>query len=58
MNNFDKRFQKMSDDFDRDFRRVKIASIVGGVISLVIGLGLAVFFVWVVIVLLRYFGAI
>jgi hypothetical protein len=57
MSDFDKRFQKMSDDFDRDFRRIKIASIVGGVISLIIGLGLTAFFIWVVIVLLRYIGA-
>lgn len=58
MRDFDKRFQKMSDDFDRDFKWIKISQIVGGAISLIIGLGLMAFLVWVVIVLLRYIGAI
>jgi len=58
MSDLDKRFQKASDDFDRDFKWIKISSIVGGAISLIIGLWLMAFLVWVVIVILRYIGAI
>lgn len=53
-NDFDKRFDQTSKEFDRDFKRIKIwraiTTIIGSIISLVlIGFG-----IWVVIMLGDY----
>jgi len=58
MNDFDKRFKKQSKEFDRDFARTKrtISALIFG--SLVIGLGLVGFVIWIVIMLLRFFGVV
>lgn len=58
MNDFDKRFKKMNDDFDRDFDRTKKLAIVAFVFNLVIVLGLISFGIWVVVQLLQHFGVV
>ena len=58
MNDFDKRFKKMNDDFDRDFDSTKKLAIVAFVFNLVIVLGLISFGIWVVVQLLQHFGVV
>ena len=54
MNDFDKRFRKMNDDFDR----AKRLAIVAFIINAVITLALIGFSVWVVVRLLQHFGVV
>jgi len=54
MNNFDKRFA----DFDRDFSRTKKWILIVNIIIASIGLGLVGFGVWVIVMLLYFFGVI
>lgn len=58
MNDFDKRFKKMSDDFDRDFNRTRKLAIVAFIINAVIALALIGFAIWVVVRLLQHFGVV
>lgn len=58
MRDFDRRFKERQDEFDRDFDRMKGFGVAAFVVNVVIGLGLLGFGVWVVIVLLQYFGVI
>ncbi len=51
MRDFDK-------EFDRDFARMKKWGIVYGIFSIIIGLGLMSFGIWVIIMLMQFFGVI
>jgi len=47
-----------NNNFDKDFNRMRIAIFIVWIISMVVGLSLFGFLVWVVIMLLRFFGVI
>lgn len=53
---FDKRFEKNSKEFDRDFKRIKIFNLIFGAIALIGSVSLTIFGVWIVIMLMRFFG--
>lgn len=55
---FDKRFEKHSKEFDRDFKRMKIFNLIFGIIALIGSLLLISFGIWVIIMLMRFFGVI
>lgn len=58
MNDFDKRFKKRQDEFDRDFDRSKKLIIFVFILNVLIILTVASFVVWVIIKLLQFFGVI
>ena len=58
MNDFDKRFKKHSEDFDRDFASMEKWSFIGAIISIIISLGLMGFGIWVIVMLLRFWGVV
>ncbi len=58
MESFDKRFNKQSEDFDRDFARMEKWSIATFAISSVFALGLIGFGIWVIVMILRFFGVV
>lgn len=55
---FDKRFKQKQDEFDKDWQRARKWFWVGAVMNAVFGLAITGFVVWVVIMLMRYFGVI
>lgn len=58
MNDFETRFTKRQKNFDRDFSRMKKWGIATSIVSLVVGLGLIGFVIWIVIMVMRFFGVI
>jgi len=54
MNDFERQFRETEAEIDRDWKRAKRLAWVGTVINLAI-MG---FFVWVIIMVMRYFGII
>lgn len=52
------RFDRKVDDFDRDFDRMKKVGIAFSVISTLIFIGLAGFVIWVIVMLMRFYGVI
>lgn len=58
MKDFDKRFKRKQEQFDRDFNRLRVWSTIRFVIVLVAGLSIGIFVVWVIVTLLQFIGAI
>ena len=58
MRDFDERFEKRQKEFDRDWKQAKKWFWVGGAISFTFGLLVTGFSVWVIIMVMRYFGVI
>jgi len=58
MNDFDKRFKKRSDEFDRHFNRIKILSTIGAIFYLLLTLGIIGFVAWIIITMMRFIGAV
>lgn len=58
MEDFDKRFRKRQAEFDRDWERARKYAWVGAVVTGIIGLSLTGFFVWIIVMLMRYLGVI
>ncbi len=52
------RWEKLEQDFDRDFERIRKLNLIVFAVSAILGLGLIGFFVWVVVKLLRFVGAV
>lgn len=55
---FNKRFEKRFEDFDQNFARMRRWGVVGAIFTIVIGLGAMGFFIWVVVMLLRFWGVV
>lgn len=53
-----KRFDEHLEDFDRKFERAQKWGIVGVVFSITLALGITGFFLWVIVMLLRFFGVV
>jgi hypothetical protein len=51
-------FNKRKENFDRDFARMRKWGVIGSIFIIVIGLGGMGFFVWVVVMLLRFWGVV
>lgn len=58
MRDFNERFERKRQKFDRDFERAQKWGIVGFIISAALGFGVLGFIVWVIIMLLQFFGVI
>jgi len=58
MNDFDKRFKKHSENFDRDFASMKKWSFIGSIIYIITSLSLIGFGIWVIIMLLQFWGVV
>jgi hypothetical protein len=58
MNDFDKRFKKRSDEFDRHLNRIRILSTIGAIFSTLLTLGIIGFVAWVIITIMRFIGAV
>ncbi len=51
-------FNTHREQFDRDFERTRKWGIVVSIITLALVLGIAAFAVWVIVMLLRFFGVV
>lgn len=51
-------FNKFSKEIDRDITRVKKWGIIWGIFSLILGLGLIGFIIWVIVMFMQFFGVI
>lgn len=49
---------KRFEDFGQDFARMRKWGVVGSIFTIVIGLGAMGFFIWVVVMLLRFWGVV
>jgi hypothetical protein len=58
MNDFDKRFEERSKEFDRDFRNMEKVALFWGALSIIISMALIGFGIWAVVMLFRFFGVI
>jgi hypothetical protein len=58
MKDFQKQFKEREDEFDRDFERAKRWGLVMGIFSLIMSLVGIGFFVWVVLMVMRWLGII
>ena len=52
------RFDRKVDDFDREFDRMKKVGIAFSVISVFASISLAGFVIWVIVMLMRFYGVI
>lgn len=58
MNDFNKRFEQRQREFDCDWQRARKWYWVGSVTMAILGMALTGFFIWVIVMLMRYFGVI